>query len=100
MTRRVPIPRVWSVVLALAAATIVDTAGLVVPLVSEAGSTNVFLPLVSNGVLNPIPPSVYPSGAVGYDLSFPECSTYSTTPPVASNGRPYAFAIVGVGDGK
>jgi hypothetical protein len=49
---------------------------------------------VPNGFPNP-----YIHGSVGYDLSFPQCGG-SPIPATASNGARYAFAVVGVSDGK
>ena len=39
------------------------------------------------------------SGAVGMDVSFPQCAKFNV-PTVASNGAPYTFAIIGVNHGR
>jgi hypothetical protein len=40
----------------------------------------------------------YLSTSVGYDLSYPDCS--KVIGPTASSGKAYAFAVMGVNDGK
>src|SRR5579884_3592913 len=42
--------------------------------------------------------SLYGTGDVGYDISYPNCST--TIQAKASNGSSYSFAVVGVTGGK
>src|SRR5262245_44168395 len=61
-------------------------------------STRTYLPLVPNGASLSYP-DVYAHGSVGFDYSFPGCST-PVAPTTSSLGTSYSFAVVGVNDGK
>jgi hypothetical protein len=72
---------------------------------AAGGSIRAYLPLIAvsaplpPATPTPIPTSLYVHGSVGFDYSFPACST-PVAPRTSSLGTPYGFAIVGVNDGR
>lgn len=87
----------WRRIIGLPLVVIGTLGALLVPPVGPGRASPTYA-AVSDGVGAPGIP-IGASGAVGVDVSFPQCGQLNV-PTLASNGAPYTFAIIGVNHGR